>query len=160
MNYKDWLTTVLPTFRDDPLWAVEAYRLAMFASVVGWQDVTKLVKDVRTRELASQLYDSLESVGANIAEGYSRSSGKDQARLYEYALSSAREARSRYFNARHFLSDHVASHRLDLLSSIAKLLLVAIPDQGTSRLREDSAEYAAPSVSSLSVFLGQPVPFD
>ncbi len=37
------------------------------------------------------------SIRANIAEGYSRGTGKDRARFYEYALGSARESRDWYF---------------------------------------------------------------
>jgi four helix bundle protein len=161
MNFKDWLTSVPQAFQSDPLWTVEAYRLALFAADIGWKDVTKLMKDVRTRNLSSQLYDALGSVGANIAEGYSRVSGKDQARFYEYALGSARESRSRYFNARHLLGDAVSSHRFELLSSISRLLQVMIPDQRTSRLREDAEVYATSSTATpLNELLDLPVPFD
>ena len=61
-------------------------RLALFAAEIGWQDVTKLVKDRRTQRLSDQLYRALGSIGANLAEGYSRGSNKDRARFYEYAL--------------------------------------------------------------------------
>lgn len=162
MNYNDWLAGVPETFRADPLWKVEAYRLAMFAADVGWEDVTKLVKDFRTREPASQPYDSLGSIGANIAEGYSRISGRDQARFYEYALGSARESRSRYFNARHLLGDALADHRFSLLSSIAKLLLVMIPDHRISILREDATScipVASGSFKDLAVSPSASVPF-
>jgi four helix bundle protein len=57
---------------DDVLWKVQVYRLALFTAEIGWQDVTKLMQDKRTVSLADQLYRSLGSISANIAEGYSR----------------------------------------------------------------------------------------
>jgi four helix bundle protein len=162
MNFNDWLSSVPKAFIGDPLWSVEAYRLAMFSADVGWRDATKLTKDLRTRAMSSQLYDALGSIGANIAEGYSRLSGKDQARFYEYALGSARESRSRYFNARHLLGETVTDHRFDLLASIIKLLLVMVPDQRTVRMKEESVPYmgSTSGVTLPPAFLEQPVPFD
>ena len=55
------------------------------------------MQDRRTIGLADQLYRSLGSIGANLAEGYSRGTGKDRAHFYEYALGSARESRDWYY---------------------------------------------------------------
>jgi four helix bundle protein len=97
MNYQEWAGSVPREITGDPLWRVEAYRLALFAAEVGWHDVTKLIRDQRTRSLSDQLYRALGSVSANIAEGYSRGTGRDRARFYEYALGSARESRDWYY---------------------------------------------------------------
>jgi hypothetical protein len=86
VNYTEWLKTVPTDIREDPLWNVEAYRLALFAADLGWHDTTKLFRDGRTLKLAAQLFDAIGSVGANISEGYSRGHQKDRARFYEYAL--------------------------------------------------------------------------
>ena len=86
MNYATWNKTVPQAITGDPLWKVEAYRLALFLVDIGWKDVTKLVSDKRTLSLSDQLYRALGSISANIAEGYSKSSGKDRVRFYEYAL--------------------------------------------------------------------------
>ncbi len=85
-NYEEWLATVPTEFTGDPLWRMEAYRLALFAADLAWHDVCKLAQDKRTIEVADQLFRAVGSVHANISEGYSRQSGKDQARFYEYAL--------------------------------------------------------------------------
>jgi four helix bundle protein len=69
---------------------MEVYRYALFAADLAWFDVSKLAQDQRTLSLSDQLYRAVDSVGANIAKGYSRRSGKDQARFDEYALGSAR----------------------------------------------------------------------
>jgi len=141
MNYDDWMKSVPVAITGDSLWKMEAYRLALFAADVGWHDVTKLFKDARTRGLADQLFRALGSIGANVSEGYSRGSGKDRARFYEYALGSAREARGWYFNGRHVLTEAVASHRMSLLTQIIRLLLAMVPDQRGAFLHEEAAPY-------------------
>jgi len=125
----------------DTLWRVEAYRLALFAADVGWKDVTRLAQDQRTRALADQLYRALGSISANIAEGYSRGTGRDRARFYEYALGSARESRDWYYKARHVLDEAVIEHRLSLQTQIIRLLLTMIPDQRQRTLRDESPTY-------------------
>ena len=84
------METVPQEFKGDPLWRMEVYRLSVFAADLAWPDVTRLIQDQRTISLADQLYRAAGSTGANIAEGYGRQSGKDQARYCEYALGSAR----------------------------------------------------------------------
>jgi four helix bundle protein len=141
MKYEEWLRLVPPELTGDPLWRNEVYRLAVFAGDIAWADVTKLAQDQRTRSLADQLYRSIGSVGANIAEGYSRASGKDEARPLEYALGSAREARHWYYQSRHLLTEVVCLHRVALLTQIIRLLLVMIPTERKRRLAEAAAEY-------------------
>lgn len=75
MDYQSWEVTVPDTLTADPLWRVQAYRLALFAADIGWHDVLKLIDDRRFPSLADQLYRALGSISANIAEGYSRNSG-------------------------------------------------------------------------------------
>ena len=140
-SYEEWLKTVPDSLTGAPLWRMKVYRLALFVADLGWHDVTKLSKDRRTWKLSDQLYAALGSIGTNIAEGYSRSSGKDRARLYEYALGSARESRNWYYNARHLLGDEVAFHRMRLLTHIIRLLLQIIPEERTRTIREAEAPY-------------------
>ncbi len=102
VNYAEWEKGLPPDITGDTLWKIEAYRLALFAGYLAWDDVSKLVRDRRTLELTDQLYDAVGSVGAHIAEGYSRSSGKDRVRFYEYSLGSAREGRHWYLQAHRF----------------------------------------------------------
>jgi four helix bundle protein len=106
-----------------------------------WRDTAKLVKNRRLRGLCDQLYRSLGSVSANIAEGYSRGSGRDRARFYEYALGSARESRDWYFKARHAMNENAYRHRTRLLTRIIQLLLKMIPQQRGKTLHEPSAPY-------------------
>lgn len=141
MNYQEWEASVPAAITSDSLWRMEAYRLALFAADIGWQDVTALIQDKRTVALADQLYRALGSVGANLAEGYSRGTGKDRARFYEYALGSARESRDWYYKSRHILAESVLAHRLDLITRIIRLLLVMLPDQRGRVLKEEDADY-------------------
>jgi hypothetical protein len=85
-NYLEWESGVSESIKGDLLWEIQVYRLGLFASDVGWRDVTKLQNDRRTVKLSDQLYRALGSISANIAEGFSRSSLKDQVRFFEYAL--------------------------------------------------------------------------
>jgi len=127
---------------------MEVYRLAVFASDLAWDDVCALAKDKRTVSLSDQLYRAVGSVSANIAEGYGRQSGRDQARLYEYALGSARESRVWYYQGRHVLSEAVSTHRIKLLTSIIRLLLTIIPAERLHRLAEEQPSYE-PSTTAL-----------
>ena len=72
MTYDEWLASVPSELSDDPLWRMEVYRFALFASDLAWRDVTKLAQDKRTVSLSDQLYRSVGSISANVAEGYSR----------------------------------------------------------------------------------------
>lgn len=141
MIYDQWLTSVPPDIKEDTIWKMDVYRLALFVGDWAWGDVSTLVKDKRTKSLSSQLLRAVGSIGANISEGYSRRSGKDQARYYEYALGSAREARVWYFQARHVLSRNVAEDRIRLLTRIIQLLLAIIPQRRGCKIAETWANY-------------------
>lgn len=141
MNYNDWLSYIPAEFKNDPLWQMKVYRLSVLIGDLAWHDVSQLIQDQRMIGLSDQLYRAVGSVGANIAEGYSRRSGKDQARFYEYALGSAREARTWYHHGRHNLPESVVSHRLGLLTDVIRLLLTIIPSERGFKMAEQTASY-------------------
>ena len=141
MNYQEWERNVPAEITGDALWRMEVYRLALFAADLAWNDVTKLAQDRRTRELSDQLYRAIGSVSANVAEGYSRGTGKDRARFYEYALGSARESRDWYYKGRHVLEEAITSHRLSLLTSVIRLLLTIVPAERKTAIKEEPATY-------------------
>jgi len=141
VRYDEWEKKVPDEIREDVLWKVEVYRLGLFAAEIGWYDVSKLAQDRRTLALSNQLYRALGSISANIAEGYSRSSGKDRARFYEYALGSARESRDWYYKSKPILKETVIKHRLQFLTQIIRLLLTMIPQQRRATIREDDQVY-------------------
>lgn len=141
MKFSEWVTTVPSELTNDPLWRMEVYQLGLFAGDLAWPDASKLKSDPRTMKLSGQLYYAVDSIAANIAEGYSRRSGKDQARFYEYALGSAREARVWYYDGRHILGQAVCQHRIQLLTKIIRLLMIIIPNERGYKIKEDDPEY-------------------
>lgn len=143
MKYDEWVESVPVQIREDAVWQVEAYRLALFAADIGWHDIPRLMRDRRTLDLSSQLYRAIGSISANIAEGFSRNSGKEKARFYEYALGSARESRDWFYKGRHILGPDVTTHRIELLTGVIRLLLTMSPDQRERVLKDTSIEYEA-----------------
>jgi len=141
VNYREWKAEIPATITHDKLWKVKAYRLALFLGDLGWRDVTTLMGDRRTLALSGQLYRAVGSVSANLAEGYSRGTGKDRARFFEYALGSARERRDWYYKGRYVLGEAVTEHRISLVTEIIRLLLTMIPQQRGRVLREASVTY-------------------
>ena len=97
----------------------------------------------RTISVADQLNRAAGAISGDIAEGYSRRSGKDQARFYEYGLGSARESRDWYYKGRHVLGGKVAENRMELLTHIIKSLLTIIPNERGFRMQEEPVEYVA-----------------
>ncbi|MCS6848364.1 MAG: four helix bundle protein [Anaerolineae bacterium] len=135
------MKSVPPAITNDRLWTLLAYRLALFLSDIAWRDVSKLALDPRTRSLSDQLYRAVGSIGANIAEGYSYSTGGNRTRHFEYALGSARESREWYYRSSYVLGMRVTEHRLNLLTRIIQLLIGYIPEQRKTSLREESVHY-------------------
>jgi four helix bundle protein len=121
MTKGEWEAQVPEEIKTDPLWRVEAYRLGLFLSDLAWADCAKLLKERRTTLVADQLYRAVGKISSNVGEGYSRNSGKERVHYFEYAEGSAREARDWYYKSRHVLGPKVASHRIALSTSIAKL---------------------------------------
>jgi four helix bundle protein len=116
---------------NDPLFRMRAYQIAADLLEVAWHDAKKLSAEPVTERIAGQLYAAVNSIAANLGEGYSRSSGKDRSRFFEYALGSARESISWYQGARPVLGD-VVPDRLDNLEEIRRLLIATIPRERAS----------------------------
>jgi four helix bundle protein len=148
-SYDDWLKRIPPEITGDALWQMTLYRQALFLGELAWFDVCGLAQDRRTRTLSDQLYRSVGSINANISEGYSRASKKDQARFYEYALGSARETRDWYYKGRHVLGDDIALHRLRLLVHIIRQLLKLVPETRGRSIREEPAHYETHPIQTL-----------
>lgn len=75
-TFEEWAATLPAEITDDSLWRVKAYRLALFASDMAWNDVAVLRKDRRMSEIAGQMHRAVASISANLAEGYSRRGGQ------------------------------------------------------------------------------------
>ena len=141
MKYAEWIEDVPSEIKNDPIWKLEVYRLALFVDDIGWHDVLALSKEKLMWSVADQLHRSLGSISANLTEGYSRSKGLDRARFFEISLGSARESRDWYYKSRHVLSAEVVKHRMGLTTHIIGMLTPMIPHQRKNAIREDQAEY-------------------
>ncbi|MFO7540460.1 MAG: four helix bundle protein [Chloroflexota bacterium] len=156
MKFNDWLQTISPEITNDALWQMTLYRQALFLGELGWYDATKLLSDRRTVRLADQLYRAVGKISSNIAEGYSKASGKDQARFYEYALGSAREARDWYYKGRHILGEEVFLHRSRLLVNIIRQLLNLIPRHRGHKIAEEPTPYEPYPIDQLLQIIPMP----
>jgi four helix bundle protein len=113
---------------------MRVYQIAMDLLEAAWADAKTLGGEPVTQQMSGQLYAAIGSISANIGEGYSRSSGTDRARFFEYALGSARESMTWYEAARPVLGQNVTS-RLNDLEEIRRLLLAIIPRERAKRGR-------------------------
>ncbi len=129
-----YVPPVLEQSGNDPLYRMRAYRIARDLLDVAYLDADRLNNNQVTEKVAGQLYAAVGSIAANLGEGYSRSSGKDRSRIFEYALGSVRESMIWYHAAKPFLGD-IARERLDKLEEIRRLLLAIIPRERGKLIR-------------------------
>ena len=111
---------------NDPLERMTVNQLATTLVPDCFKDCEKLVAHPVTVEIGPQLYASVGSIIVHIAEGYSRSSGADRVRFYEYALGSVRESMKWYRSGEPVLGPECATDRLDRLEEMRRLLLAII----------------------------------
>ena len=113
-------------FDADPLTRMRLHELCLLASEECREDAVALSSCRITRRVSDQLYRAVGSIGANLAEGYSRSSIRDRSRLYEYSLGSSRESREWYVRTVSVLGDACVRRRVDRLSEINRILLAVL----------------------------------
>jgi four helix bundle protein len=111
----------------DPLNRMRVYRLACELVGESWEDAEKLTRHRTTEKVSAQLYAAIGSIVANLAEGYAHSSGKDRARIFEYALGSTRESIAWYQSADPVLGTEIVARRVDKLDEIRRMLMAIIP---------------------------------
>ena len=126
VDYEEWEQSVEQEIRDDALWKLRVYRLALYSGDVGRSDAAQLACQAGYATLADQLRRATESISSNIAEGFSRFAARDRARFLEYALGSAREARDWYHKARAQLGTDEARMRLATLGHVIRILTTLI----------------------------------
>jgi len=126
MKYSEWELAVPLQIRRDALWSVKAYRLTLFLSDLSWKDCEAIMKEPRLAGCVDQIERACAKISPCIAEGYSRGTGRDRARFYEYAIGSLREARDWYYKSRHVLKAAVYKHRLEVMEESLKLLLAMV----------------------------------
>lgn len=83
-----------------------------------WQDSALLLNDIRGRELVRQLTRSVDSIAANIEEGYGRGFGKEYPHFLRISRGSARETKGRYKRCLPMLTEQIVNERIKLLDEI------------------------------------------
>ena len=119
----------------DPLQRMRAYRLACELVGESWKDAERLTHDRTMEKVSGQLYAAVGSIVANLAEGYAHSSGKDRARIFEYALGSARESIAWFRSAEPVLGSEVVIKRIEKLDEIRRMLMAIIPRERNRLIR-------------------------
>jgi len=114
---------------------MRAYQISCDLLDNAWPDAEKLVHHRVTVKVAGQLYAAVGSIQANLAEGYSRSSGRDRARVFEYALGSVRESMVWYDASVHVLGQEIRQQRVQMIEEIRRLLLAIIPRERDRLIR-------------------------
>jgi four helix bundle protein len=126
---------VCAELRSDSLWSMAAYRFSAYLADLVWCDIPFLRRRGVGYAAVDQLYRAIGSIGANLAEGYSRSSGIDRVRFFEYSLGSTRESIHWYFAVRHALAARDLELRFSKLTEIRRILLTAIPAERARMIR-------------------------
>src|SRR4051812_42000577 len=119
----------------DPLHRMRVYRLACELVRESWDDAEKLTHHRTMEKVSAQLYAAVGSIVANLGEGYAHSSGKDRARIFEYALGSARESIAWFRSAEPVLGADVVARRVEKLDEIRRMLMAIIPRERDRLIR-------------------------
>jgi four helix bundle protein len=114
---------------------MRVYRLACELIGESWEDAQRLAHARTMEKVAGQLYAAVGSIAANLGEGYAHSSGKDRARIFEYALGSARESIVWYRSAEPVLGGDVIAARIGKLDEIRRMLMAIIPRERNRLIR-------------------------
>ena len=94
------------------------YKLASQLFDDYWADSEIMLKDVRGEILVKQQTRSLDSVCANIEEGYGRGFNKENPQHLKIARGEARENKGRYWHMRFFLPLEIVQKRREVLDQI------------------------------------------
>jgi len=103
---------------NDRLESFHIYQLARQLFDDFWGDSETIGTDYRGRELVRQQVRSLDSICANIEEGYGRGFGKEYPQHLRIARGEARESRGRYERCRRLLPADLVVKRVSTLDQI------------------------------------------
>jgi four helix bundle protein len=102
----------------DSLEKVIFYQKSLILWDLFWTDSEVLLKDIRGKELLKQLVASVDSISANIEEGYGRGFGKEYPQFLRISRGSARESKGRYQRCSKLLPKNIIEDRIKLLNEI------------------------------------------
>ena len=111
----------------DPLSRMRVHQLAEELIPDAFEDAKRLSAEPVTSEIAPQLYAAVVGIDANIGEAYSRTSGKERALRFEYALGEVRESMSWYKGGAPILGEEISTERRTRLEEMRRILLAIIP---------------------------------
>ena len=102
---------------------IEAYRIALSLSNYVWNVVVKWEYFVQ-KTIGSQFVDAVDSVSANIAEGFGRYNKKDKIRFYRISLGSLSESLdwNEKSRRRNLLSEEEYNHIFSELQKLPKAI--------------------------------------
>ena len=133
LPFDEWVNTLPPSLRNDPLWKSAYYRLAMYLYDLVWLDSMVINKDFRGREIVYQIIRSAGSVCANMEEAYRRGIGTaDFVRIMCISLGELGETQGWYFRSRHILNQETLDRRIKVIQQ-AIALTVTVIDKNRKR---------------------------
>jgi four helix bundle protein len=103
---------------EDRLESFGIYKLACQLFDEFWADSEIVGRDYRGKELVKQQIRSLDSVCANIEEGYGRGFNKEMPQHLKIARGEARESKGRYRRMKFLLSAEIVNKRTAVLDQI------------------------------------------
>ncbi len=86
------------------------------------EDLKILERHFTGKELGRQQIRSLDSVCANMEEGYGRKAGKELKQFFRIARGSANESKGRYKRCKGFLAEAIVEKRIAQLDEIQAML--------------------------------------
>lgn len=102
----------------DRLESFGIYQLARQLFDDFWNDSEILGRDYRGREMSKQQIRSLDSICANMEEGFGRGFGKELPQHLKISRGEARESRGRYERCNHLLPSEIITQRVATLTHI------------------------------------------
>ena len=102
----------------DRLESFGIYQLARRLFEDFWSDSEILGRDYRGRKLSKQQIRSLDSICANMEEGFGRGFGKELPQHLKISRGEARESRGRYERCNHLLPSETIAQRVAALTHI------------------------------------------
>jgi four helix bundle protein len=86
------------------------------------KDLPTLRKDYLGRELSKNQIRSLDSICANMEEGYGRKAGKELKQFFRISRGSCAESKGRYIRLKKFLPQGTSEERISQLNEIQAML--------------------------------------
>lgn len=86
------------------------------------EDLPVLSNNFASRELAKNQIRSLDSICANMEEGYGRKAGKELKHFFRISRGSTGESKGRYTRFKKFLADEIIKKRVSQLDEIQAML--------------------------------------